>query len=94
MLFRSVETNAYQPVHGHELLRHDIRWSIDAGKTWRQVEEPEDGLRIHTGAPEGTTVMVQARITTEAGTGGWSPTLRLKRRGKVNTYGEITLGDG
>jgi len=89
----SVQYNAYQPVHGHKLLHHDVRWSIDDGETWQSARGPDNGLEIRTEAPSGTKVLVQTRITTPAGTGGWSPTMTVNHFGKHITYGEIVLGE-
>jgi len=83
----AVEFNAYQPSHGHPVTRHDIRWSTDGGKTWTVIEDAEDGLVIDTGATGKTLVTVQDRLTTDAGTGTWSPTMNVKGR----TFGELTI---
>jgi len=91
----TVEFNAYMPGHGYPVTRHDVRWSIDAGETWTVILDATDQLIIQPQLSGEATVTVQTRITTEAGTGAWSPTMTVERgTRKKRTYhqfGEITV---
>jgi len=87
----TVEFNGYQPGHGHPVEHHDIRWSADGGQTWAVIQQAPDGLRIDPEITEETLILVQDRLTTAAGTGAWSPTMRIGKGDQTRVYGEILL---